>query len=510
MHKSTLLRTCSIVISAVMATTFCSTVSAFSKEDFVPRLTEPEKKPEAPEYVYYYSEENVFNKMNYGMPNCTAYAWGRAYEIMGEKPVLSTGNAGRWYSYNMNNAPYAYGCQPRLGAVACWDKWDLVNGHVAVVEVVSDDKSMITVSESQWGAVNFITYDYKGDSSDHMSKYRFLGYIYLDEKTGKNYGDAFKIIADSDKEILTYSENLSLELCKKLNNISIQDFRFEPTEDGYYKIWSFSDDVLLTNTDNTIGIVPEENAQNTEWKIYRESEDVYTICPKDNENLVLTADKENNLSLTPYVSGSSQLWNIEQITGFNELSVTYRFPELSLNTENAKKEYIADEILDISGVEFFINGNKIENPEISKIRPLYDFSKTGEQIVTIEYGELSADYTVNISEKKTENVLPLTTETIVAEEETVVEKESVIEEETVTTENTDIPDTENIVDIPEDTTTEEIAPPADIKINENVFRLEILNDIAHIIKSADETTVQYDYNNDNLLDIHDVLCLYAS
>ena len=116
---------------------------------FTPRLTAPSKDSK-----YYYSD-NPFYKSGYGMPNCTAYAYGRAYELLGKKPKLSTGNAGKWYNYNKSNGYYSYGKTPKLGAVACWDKGDSNQGHVAVVEKISGDN--VVISESHYQGVNFDT-----------------------------------------------------------------------------------------------------------------------------------------------------------------------------------------------------------------------------------------------------------------------------------------------------------------------------------------------------------------
>lgn len=60
-----------------------------SAAGFVPRTSAPTS-----DNSYYYGL-NPFYKSGYGMPNCTAYAYGRAYEILGSKPNLSTGNAGK-------------------------------------------------------------------------------------------------------------------------------------------------------------------------------------------------------------------------------------------------------------------------------------------------------------------------------------------------------------------------------------------------------------------------------
>ena len=69
-----------------------------AKGTFVPRLTAPKSSNK-----YYYSDLNKYERFGYGMPNCTAYAWGRAYEIMGYEPNLSLNDADTWWSYNKEN-----------------------------------------------------------------------------------------------------------------------------------------------------------------------------------------------------------------------------------------------------------------------------------------------------------------------------------------------------------------------------------------------------------------------
>ena len=66
-------------------------VSVGGSSQFVPRLTAPSTSNR-----YYYSTDNPFYPA-YGMPNCTAYAFGRIYELNGSRPNLCTGNAEMWY-----------------------------------------------------------------------------------------------------------------------------------------------------------------------------------------------------------------------------------------------------------------------------------------------------------------------------------------------------------------------------------------------------------------------------
>lgn len=139
---------------------------------YVTRLSAPSKTSK-----YYYSD-NIFYQCGYGMPNCTCYAWGRWYELLGLKPKLCTGNAENWYKFNDG---YARGQTPKVGAVAVWRKGQVGNsndgaGHVAIVEEVYKDGSFLT-SNSAWGGANFYTQKYSGNYNN--GSYIFLGFIYL-------------------------------------------------------------------------------------------------------------------------------------------------------------------------------------------------------------------------------------------------------------------------------------------------------------------------------------------
>lgn len=140
--------------------------------EYVARLSAPSKSNK-----YYYSD-NIFYQCGYGMPNCTCYAWGRWYELLGSKPKLCTGNAENWYKFNDG---YERGKIPRVGAIAVWRKGQVGvssdgAGHVAVVEEVGDDGSFLT-SNSAWQGANFYTRRYYGNYNN--GNYIFLGFIYL-------------------------------------------------------------------------------------------------------------------------------------------------------------------------------------------------------------------------------------------------------------------------------------------------------------------------------------------
>lgn len=112
------------------------------------------------------------------LPNCTAYAWGRFYEILGSRPKLSTGNAEDWYGYTADG--YERGNTPVLGAVICWEGKGSAAGHVAIVEKINDDGSIVT-SESGWNSPAYWWLSERTNENGNWgagSNYIFQGFIY--------------------------------------------------------------------------------------------------------------------------------------------------------------------------------------------------------------------------------------------------------------------------------------------------------------------------------------------
>lgn len=148
-----------------------SSKSGGSSGNYSPRLEAPSTSNKC-----YYSD-NVFYQSGYGLPNCTAYAWGRAYELLGKKPNLCTGNAGNWYEWNKSNNAYSYGRTPKLGAILCLGKVGGA-GHVAVVEQISSDGTIVT-SESAYGGVIFQKLTRSKGNYELYYPYYFQGFIYI-------------------------------------------------------------------------------------------------------------------------------------------------------------------------------------------------------------------------------------------------------------------------------------------------------------------------------------------
>ena len=119
------------------------------------------------------------------LSNCVSYAIGRFNEIgqYGECRYLRPVNAERFIQYA---GGLEVSQKPALGACAVWKGGSGFDGsdgagHVAIVEQINSDGSIIT-SESGWGDPRafWITHRKKGNSANwgqKVSQYQFLGFI---------------------------------------------------------------------------------------------------------------------------------------------------------------------------------------------------------------------------------------------------------------------------------------------------------------------------------------------
>lgn len=152
---------------------------------YTPRLTSDGINGNACYYTH-----NPFYQSGYGLPNCTCYAWGRWCELLAQytgehTPTLSLGNADSWYQYNINNGFYEYGQTPKLGAICVWSyDGGGDGGHVAVVEQINSDGSIVT-SNSAWGGTFFYTQVLKESEGYEWGSFtNFLGFIYFPYEFG--------------------------------------------------------------------------------------------------------------------------------------------------------------------------------------------------------------------------------------------------------------------------------------------------------------------------------------
>ena len=147
---------------------------------FTPRTTAPSTKDKN----WLHTSAGGYNscihiKNGSVLPNCVGYAWGRARELLGKDPALSRANAENWWGHKDG---YQRGQTPKLGAIICWRKGKAGvssdgAGHVAVVEKINADGSILT-SNSDYGGRRFYTKTYKAPYTI-SSAYAFQGFIYL-------------------------------------------------------------------------------------------------------------------------------------------------------------------------------------------------------------------------------------------------------------------------------------------------------------------------------------------
>lgn len=158
-----------------------------SSISFTPRLTEPSIDNE---YYIHTSHgglnECIIRDSTTGsvLPNCVGYAWGRAYEILHERPTLSKNNAERWYGEEAEG--YTRSHIPRVASIICWSKGIVGDssdgaGHVAVVEEVYEDGSILTSNSDYSGTKANGRYFYMKTipNTYELSGFTFQGFIYL-------------------------------------------------------------------------------------------------------------------------------------------------------------------------------------------------------------------------------------------------------------------------------------------------------------------------------------------
>lgn len=187
-------------------------------------------------------KSNPFYQSGYGLPNCTCYAWGRFYEILGSKPKLSLSNAENWWGHKDG---YERGQTPRLGAVICWRKGRAGvsgdgAGHVGIVEAISGNK--ITVSMSAWKGTRFFTRTFTIGSYNY-SGLVFQGFIYNPavKETAPTPATSYKVGK-------TYTLQANMKVRTGAGTSYRQKKRSELTADGRKHAQNFTYAVLKKGT----------------------------------------------------------------------------------------------------------------------------------------------------------------------------------------------------------------------------------------------------------------------
>lgn len=166
-----------IGLLAVSVWMLCGSEACASSYSFARRTSAPDRN--SVEYGAGNPYHAVYANANH-KGNCTWYAFGRAWEVLGERPGLPTNlNAQDWYGYAArSDTPYTVGSAPRAGAIACYgSSGNQDTGHVVFVEEVLSD-GRIRITESNYNTKHAVWREYV----TYASSYRpgFQGFIYLD------------------------------------------------------------------------------------------------------------------------------------------------------------------------------------------------------------------------------------------------------------------------------------------------------------------------------------------
>ena len=147
---------------------------------YVPRLTAPSQTD-----PLYNSNLNPYYATGWGMPNCTTYAWGRAWELVGGQageypngvPLDGYHDAENWYNHPDG---WPRGSTPQLGAIACYrDGAFSGRGHVCVLERDNGDGTWL-VSESALNSYYFrASHSISANGAYGYGDYIFQGFIYV-------------------------------------------------------------------------------------------------------------------------------------------------------------------------------------------------------------------------------------------------------------------------------------------------------------------------------------------
>lgn len=191
---------------------------------FKPRLTRPESgnkyynTPDAGGYAVGAIKGNPLLPGCNVLANCVGYAAGRFNEILGLgcwKYLTYPPDAENFIDIAKQQGLQT-GTEPQLGAIIVWAKgktWTASDGagHVAVVEQINSDGSIIT-SESGYGCANpfWTTHREKGGGNwGAGSEYRFIGFVYQPEDVKPDVPGGLIQKGDSGAEVVWLQTQLT-------------------------------------------------------------------------------------------------------------------------------------------------------------------------------------------------------------------------------------------------------------------------------------------------------------
>lgn len=163
----------------------------------------------------WYYKANPYFQRGYGLPNCTAYAWGRLSEICNASVTFYGGNAIMW----ANRPEMVKLDSPKQGSCIIYsggiiDSRGRFCGHIGVVEHLYSDGS-IDVSMSSYGGYTWRLYRLRPQDNYHvpdtygLSFYGFYMYTgvqsKLDEEARIREGQKKEVLEQIQKSTEIYS-----------------------------------------------------------------------------------------------------------------------------------------------------------------------------------------------------------------------------------------------------------------------------------------------------------------
>lgn len=154
--------------------------------EFKPRLT----RPEAGNKYYITKGAGGYSRAIIGKPtdkycnvlsNCVGYAFGRFHEIAKRTQMdyFDPVNAENIYENAIAHG-LKVGKEPKLGCAIVWEGIGAAAGHIAIVEQINSDGSIVT-SESGWNCTNPFWTQKRTNSNGNWganNSYKFKGFIY--------------------------------------------------------------------------------------------------------------------------------------------------------------------------------------------------------------------------------------------------------------------------------------------------------------------------------------------
>lgn len=323
---------------------------AATKKTYSPRMScPPQSNP-----CYYLSSPfkpgkiTIFDWHSGRQGNCTAYAWGRFWEVSkhfgANTKLSSSGNAEDWY-YGTNSG-FTRGKTPQLGAIMCFADGPYSGlGHVMVVEKIKSANEIVC-SESGYAAYIFQTRTLKkksnGTWSGIDSRYKFQGFIYnpnvpkdtslgeiiVDTSTGGSYGSYSGAV--TEEEAKTYKLSIKYKtVSTKITTTSLHTYTGDLDRTKTTSLLSYPSLVetpfVIVKLDNfTFGTYTKKNLSTQEKSKYR------VIYPNYVKGLQVTkvngTVNQYTITLVHQIEPGNDPNFIDKVlgrVGYNTIKITY-------------------------------------------------------------------------------------------------------------------------------------------------------------------------------------------